>query len=214
MDKYEKKADGNLFALKRKDENNITKNMIISIIFSVTLLIGIIVCAICDIAISGDLTWSLISNSSIIFTWVVSFPIIISGKKGILGSLISISIFVIPYLYILSDLVKVNAVFLVGSVMAIILIVFLWLIFVIFDRLRARKLVATGITFLLSIPFMLIINIILSRMTSEPIIDMWDILSAFILLIFAFMFFVCDYVKNKRVVKCKSSFTRFFCLCN
>ncbi|NLK95925.1 MAG: DNA-binding protein [Clostridiales bacterium] len=201
MDKYEKKADENLFALKRKDENNITKNMIISIIFSVTLLIGIIVCAICDIAISGDLTWSLISNSSIIFTWVVSFPIIISGKKGILGSLISISIFVIPYLYILSDLVKVNAVFLVGSVMAIILIVFLWLIFVIFDRLRARKLVATGITFLLSIPFMLIINIILSRMTSEPIIDMWDILSAFILLIFAFMFFVCDYVKNKRVVK-------------
>lgn len=111
MDNYEKKADENLIALKKRDENNMRKNTIISIIFSLTLFIGIIVCVICDIAISGDLTWSLIPISSIIFTWVVSFPILILGKKGIMGSLISISIFVFPYLYILRDLVKVEAVF-------------------------------------------------------------------------------------------------------
>ncbi len=201
MVNYGRIADENLIALKRKDENNMSKNMIISIVFSITLLIGIIVCAICDIAISGNLTWSLIPISSIIFTWVVSFPIIILGKKGIIGSLISESIFVIPYLYILRDLVNVKAVFSVGAIMAIISTVYLWLLFVIFNRLRVRKLVATGITFLLSIPLMLIINIILSRMISEPIIDIWDILSVFILLIFAFTFFVCDYAKNKGLVK-------------
>lgn len=75
MENLEKKADENLIALKRKDENNIRKNVVISIIFSTTLLIGLIVCAICDIAISGNLTWSLIPISSIIFAWVVSFPI-------------------------------------------------------------------------------------------------------------------------------------------
>ena len=201
MVNYGRIADENLIALKRKDENNMSKNMIISIVISITLLIGIIVCAICDIAISGNLTWSLIPISSIIFTWVVSFPIIILGKKGIIGSLISESIFVIPYLYILRDLVNVKAVFSVGAIMAIISTVYLWLLFVIFNRLRVRKLVATGITFLLSIPLMLIINIILSRMISEPIIDIWDILSVFILLIFAFTFFVCDYAKNKGLVK-------------
>lgn len=115
MENYEKKADDNLIALKRKDENNMSKNVIISIIFSVTLVIGMIVCSICDLAISGDLTWSLIPICSIIFAWVVSFPIIILGKKGITGSLVSLSIFVIPYLYILSDLVKVESVFLIGS---------------------------------------------------------------------------------------------------
>lgn len=198
---YEKRINENLIALKRKDENNMSKNMIILIVFSITLLIGLLVCAICDIAISGDLTWSLIPISSIIFTWVVSFPFIILGRKGIRGSLISVSIFIIPYLYILKDIIKVNAIFSVGSIMAIISIVYLWLLFMIFNRLRERKLVATGITFLLSIPFMLIINIILSTMISEPIIDVWDILSAFILLVFAVTFFVYDYAKNKGLVK-------------
>ena len=32
-EKYEKKVDENLIALKRKDENNMTKNVIISILF-------------------------------------------------------------------------------------------------------------------------------------------------------------------------------------
>ena len=67
MESYEKKADENLIALKRKAENNMKKNVIISILFSTTLLIGIMVCLICNIAISGNLTWSLIPVSSIIF---------------------------------------------------------------------------------------------------------------------------------------------------
>lgn len=201
MENYEKKADENLIALKRKDENNMNRNIVISIIFSATLLIGLMVCAICDIAISGDLTWSLIPISSIIFTWVISFPIIILGKKGFIGSLISISIFVIPYLYILSDLIKAKAVFSIGAIMALISIVYMWFIFGILNHLRMRKLFATGITFLISIPYMLLVNIILSRMISEPIIDIWDILSVFILLIFAFVLFVCDYAKNKGLIK-------------
>ena len=105
---YEKKADENLIALKRKDENNMTKNAVISLLFSATLLIGIMVCLICNIAISGNLTWSLIPISSIVFVWVVSFPSIILGKKGILISLISLSAFVIPYLFLLSRLIKVK----------------------------------------------------------------------------------------------------------
>lgn len=201
VENYEKKADENLIALKRKDENNMKKNVIISIIFSAILLTGIMVCAICDIAIYGNLTWSLFPISSIIFTWVVLFPITTLGKKGILGSLISISIFAIPYLYILSNLIKERAVFSIGAIMALISIVYIWFIFGIFNRLRVRKFFATGITFLLSIPFMLLVNIILSRMISEPIIDMLDILSAFILLIISFAFFTYDYAQNKGLVK-------------
>lgn len=201
MENFEKKADENLIALKKKDENNMKKNVIISIIFSATLLIGLMVCAICDITISGNLTWSLIPISSIIFTWVVSFPIIILGRRGIIGSLISISIFVIPYLYILSDLIKAKAVFSIGAIMALISMVYIWFIFGIFNRLKTRKLFAAGIIFLLAIPCVLLVNIILSRIVLEPIIDIWDILSIFILLIISFAFFVCDYAKNKGLVK-------------
>ena len=96
-----------------------TKNVIISVLFSVTLLIGIMVCLMCNIAISGNLTWSLIPVSSIVFAWVISFPSIILGKRGIIISLISLSIFIIPYLFLLSSLIKAKEIFSLGVVMAV-----------------------------------------------------------------------------------------------
>ena len=185
MESYEKKADENLIALKRKDENNMTKNAVISLLFSATLLIGIMVCLIC-----------------IVFVWVVSFPSIILGKKGMLISLISLSAFVIPYLFLLSRLIKVKEVFSVGVIMAVASILFLWVIAAIWKKKKkTRKLIALGMIFLLFIPFMVIINVILSRMIVEPVLDIWDMLSIFILLILAFISFICDYAKKKGLMK-------------
>lgn len=199
MEHFDKKADENLIALKRKDENNMTKNVIISILFSATLLVGIIVCLICNIAISGKFTWSLIPVSSIVFAWVISFPSIILGKKGIIVCLISFSIFIVPYLFLLSRLINVTKVFSIGAVMALVSIIFLWIIAAIVNRIgKTRKLVALGIIFLLIIPLNFIINVILSKMIAEPVFDIWDMLSVFILLILAFVSFICDYAGKKE----------------
>ena len=91
---------------QKTDKNNITKNMVIPILFSATLLTGIMVCIICNIAISGNLTWSLIPVSSIIFAWLIFFPGIVLRKNKIIASLISLSIFIIPYLFLLGNLIK------------------------------------------------------------------------------------------------------------
>ena len=199
MESYEKKADENLISLKRKDENNMTRNVIISMLFSATLLIGIMVCLICNIEISGNLTWSLIPVSSIVFAWVISFPSIIWGKRGIIVSLISLSVFAIPYLFLLGSLLKTEEVFSVGAVIAVPSIIFLWIIIAIFNYIgKTRKLLALGIIFLLAIPFMFIINIILFKMIAEPVLDIWDILSGFILLILAFISFICGYARKRK----------------
>lgn len=201
VENYQKKADENLIALKKKDENNISKNMVICIIFSAAFLIGIMVCAICDIAISGTFTWSLIPISSIILAWVVSFPVILLGKRGIAGGLAALSIFVFLYLYLLSELVGVREVFSIGAVMSVITLVYLWLLFAVFRRLWERRMLAGGIAFLITIPFMLAVNITLSRLIGESMVDVWDVLSVFIFLIAAFAFFVCDYAKNRGYIK-------------
>ena len=199
---FEKRADENLIALKRKDENNMTKNVIISILFSVTLLIGIMVCLICNIAISGSLTWSQVPVSSIVFAWVVSFPSIILGKRGIVVSLISLSVFTIPYLFLLGNLIKVKEVFSVGAAVAVTSIVFLWIIAATFNHIgKKRKLIALGTTFLLAIPFVIIVNVMLSIMIETPVFDIWDMLSIFILMIFAFASLICDYAKKKGLMK-------------
>jgi hypothetical protein len=189
MESYEKKAD----------KNNITKNVIIPILFSVILLTGIMVCIICNIAISGNLTWSLIPVSSIVFAWLIFFPGIVLGKNKIIASLISLSIFIVPYLFLLGNLIKTKEIFSVGAVMAVPSIIFLWIIIAIFNYIgKTRKLLALGIIFLLAIPFMFIINIILYKMIAEPVFDIWDILSIFILSILAFISFICGYARKRR----------------
>ena len=122
------------------------------------MIIGIMVCCICDIAISGTLTWSLIVLSSILVTWITSFPVILLGKRGVLVAMIAISIIIVPFMYILSILIKVNEVFSIGAIMSIISLAFLWIIYALYYRLKERKFLATGITFLFAIPFTLLIN--------------------------------------------------------
>lgn len=201
MNNYEEKVNENLIELKKRDENNMNKNTIISTIYTIAMVIGILVCCICDIAISGTLTWSLIVLSSILVTWIASFPVILLGKKGVLVAMIAISILVIPFMYILSILIKVNEIFSIGTIMSIISLIFLWIVYVLYYRLKERKLLATGITFLFAIPFTILINSTLSKMIGEPAIDIWDILSVFILLIVAVAFFIGDYARKNGYVR-------------
>lgn len=197
--KYEKKADENLLELKRRDENHINRNVVIAIIFSCTLLIGAAVCMICDLAITGRLTWSLIPVSSVLLAWAVLFPVMMFGKKGIVGSCISLSLFIFPYLYVLGRLLRVRAVCSIGGTMAVIAVVYLWLAAGLFKKFTERKLMASGMVFVLAVPLLFIINGALSVLISEPLLDGWDVLTIFLLLIAAFTFFACDYVRHKKI---------------
>lgn len=184
--------------MKQAIENHTTKHVIISALFSAALLVGIIACFICDLAISHSLTWSPIPAISMIFAWAIIFPGI-SGKKKAVGSFISLSIFIIPYLYLLSRLVRINAVFSVGTAVAIISVLFLWLLFAIFHYIgKKQKLTALGVSFLSAVPFIFIINGILAKMISQPFIDVWDLLSVFVLLVSGAASFICGYKKKKE----------------
>lgn len=195
----ERKADENLIALKRKEENSTIKNRLIFIIFSGVLLTGILVCMICDAAISGGMTWSLIPACSILFAWLISGPAIFYGKRGIIKSLISLSICLLPYLYLLSRLVETREVFSVGAGMSAVSIPFLWVIYAVFSRLGRKRIpAALGISFLAGIPFQFAVNMILSKMIGEPIFDVWDLLSAGLLLLLALVSFGCGHAAALR----------------
>ena len=134
-------------------------------------------------------------------TWIASFPVVLLGKKGVLVAMVAISILILPFMYILSISIKVNEVFNIGAIMSIYTLVFLWIIYILYYRLKERKLLATGITFLFAIPFTLLINITLSKLIGEPVIDVWDILSVFILLIVSVAFIIGDYARKKGFVR-------------
>ncbi len=183
MNDFEEKANENLLELKRKDEKNFKLNTVISIIYTVVMLTSIVICGICDFSISGSFTWSLITFAAIIYAWLISIPMIYLGQRGVKVSLISTSIFTIPFLYMLSSLIHVKALFSIGAIMAIIAIAYLWIVYYLFTHFQNRKFLACGITVLTAVAISIIINIILSRMLGAPIFDIWDALSVVLLLI-------------------------------
>ena len=187
MESLEKKADENLI-------------VVVSVLFSMLFLTGIMICLICNLAVSGRLTWSPIPVSSIIFAWLVLLPGTLFGKKGIVMSCASLSVFLIPYLFLLSRLVEVKQVFSGGVRIGAVSVLFLWVMVIIFGRVR-RKPAALGIAFLTAVPFVLGVNIVLSKMIGEPIFDVWDLLAVSVLLLLSAVSFLCDYAGKKGLIK-------------
>ena len=64
------------------------------------------------------------------------------------------SIFTVPYLFLLGHIIKVREVYSVGAVIAVVSIIFLWILVAVFKQIgKKRKLAALGIAFLSAIPF-------------------------------------------------------------
>ena len=101
-----------------------------ALLFSLLLLIGMLVSMVCDLSISGRLTWSLFPALSILFVWLVFFPIVLHGKEGIFWGLLALSLSLLPFLYGLDLLIQGHASILpVGGRMAVIGAAFLWIVF-------------------------------------------------------------------------------------
>ncbi len=172
---------------------------ICAIVFSLLLLAGIAVCAICDMAISGNFTWSLFPISSIVFTWLVFFPVIKFGEKGICGTMIALSVLIVPFLYILDYLIDMsNLILPIGIPIAAISMVFLWVVFAVFKILKSRKLIASAVSLLLTIPVCVLINYSLNSIISEPFFDVWDILSFSIIIVAAALLLAGNFIMRKK----------------
>ena len=98
------------------------------------------------------------------------------------GSLLSISVFTVPYLYGLSHLLNVNTVFSVGTVMTVLSLLFLWAVYAVFKR-RGRNSVSLGFVCLLLAGLTVAINGALYLLGTTPPPDAWNGMSVLLLLL-------------------------------
>lgn len=187
-----------IYAEKSTAKKIIFFRNILTISFSALLLLGILVCAICDVAISGTFTWSKYPISSILFAWFILVPVIKCGKKGILGSLIAISVLILPFLYVISRIVGGNnPIMAIGIRTALSSIVYLWCVYLFFKKFTSRKILAAAFSLLLLVPLHLIISISLAGVLSIPVFDAWDMLSFGMIIISSLTCFLIDHRRQK-----------------
>lgn len=168
------------------------------LILSAATIIAMLACGIVDLAMNGNFSWSLIPISSLIFAWVTLFPILGFGKQGICGSLIALSVTIVPFLYILDTIIDTNHMIIaIGARVALITVIYLWCIYSA-SRILIRPLRTASAALLLAIPFCLTINLSIDRIITTQVIDFWDIISCIILLLFAIVFWIIDARKTKH----------------
>ena len=150
----------------RKSTNWDEVRNIILISFLGSVLIAIVVCMICDLAINDRLTWSPIVIISCIAGWVLAIPIIKARRKVVMKALIVLTIITIPYLYLLFRTTYIWNIFAMGGPIYFVSIIGLWCMYATFLLLKDKKMYAAGASFLIAAPVTILINNIAEYFTA------------------------------------------------
>ena len=121
-------------------------------ILTLLCLTAVMVCAICDYAITKTLTWSLIVLLSLMAGWLISAPFFLAERKAIKKSLAVISIITIPFLAGLSAVLELPLILSMGSSIAGLSIAAAWGIYGVFVKYQKRVFLAFALSLLIAIP--------------------------------------------------------------
>ena len=171
----------------------------IGLIFLSIFVIAAVICLICDYFITGKLSWSLIVVLSLTATWFLLFSFFKTKINSVRNLLIVLSIIIIPYLAALSAILIQPSVFYLGSCISIVSIIGLWGIYGVFLKYWNRKLYATGISCLVTIPLSLAISNVVTYFNYGVKADLtYDTFRAIITLLLSIVCFGVDYFYNHR----------------
>ena len=113
--------------------------------------------------------------------------------------MISLSVLIIPFLFVIDVLVKSNDMILpIGSRMAVISIAYIWGVYLIFIKTKKRRWLGLALACLLAIPIDILINISVAKLISLPIMTNGDMFEVILLAVLAAGFFVMDYMNQRK----------------
>ncbi|MCM1273659.1 MAG: helix-turn-helix domain-containing protein [Clostridium sp.] len=125
---------------------------IILTILSVSMLIAICVCLICDYFTGNGLSWSIIATLSITAAWFMMLPAFVAKTKLVQKILFVVSIVPIPLLASLAFLLHKPIIFTLGACISLIAIAAAWIIYGIFCKCSTHLWRALGFALLVIIP--------------------------------------------------------------
>lgn len=175
---------------------------LILMLLTLSCLIAIGVCLICDFAINGKLWWSVIVIGSVIYGWALLVPLFGAKHRQVFWSLIVTCVGIIPYLFLLYRLIGERLIFTMGSAIALVSIAAIWLFYILFRHLWHRRWLAFGLFFLAVIPVALLINnVIINGFLRLPIIygSMDTLINTTSLLILAVVCFFAEYRQKQKI---------------
>lgn len=138
-------------------KTNRIKHIVLFLLF-LCFVIAAATCLICDYAINHSFSWSLVVIASLAMGWVLTLPFFKELKHLARRFLTVLTIAILPFLFVLSLLLKVPNVFVLGGCIAPVAMIWLWGCYLLFKKLHDRRFLAGGFCCLITIPMIFGIN--------------------------------------------------------
>lgn len=147
----------------------------LSFVITAVFLVGVIVCAIVDFALTQGLTWAWYPIAGVVFAWLTLMPLLNARKSPAAKALVSLSIFLLPFLYALQQIIGGDRWLLpLGMPIAVASLLFLWCVWWLYAKTKLSRWYVQGIILCLAIPLVLFINVTVSRYVGDTPFDIWD----------------------------------------
>ncbi|QAA32323.1 helix-turn-helix domain-containing protein [Clostridium manihotivorum] len=170
---------------KVSDHRNVKNVNIVTIVVSLIFLTAIFICTLCDLAITKTISWSIIPSSSIVLAWFIIIPMIRLKKNRLSISMLSLSILIIPFLWIIEQNTNGHWLISVGIPIVIASLSYLWIGTFIFCYTKLNKYYGLSIAFII----LHILDIIIDKILGRLAIDYSIILTAVGCTIISIIFF-------------------------
>lgn len=161
---------------------------VVSIIFSAALLTAAVICMICDLAISGRFTWAVYPISSLLFSWLVVMPPLCLPRQHFFTMLLSVSIFVLPYLLVLNQAVGGDWFIPIAVPCTLASLAWAWVVYLTAATSKSGW-YAAAVAFLCTLPLDLCIDFSVASYTHTPALNGWTLVEVVICLVAAAVLF-------------------------
>lgn len=168
-------------------------------IFTISLifLTSILICVLCDLLISKTISWSIIPSASIVLAWFVIIPIIRFEKNKWIISLASLSLLLIPFLWIVEQKCNNKGWLLPIAVpISIAVLIYLWGVVYLYCYTKINKWYVSSIIAIFISVLDIAVNIVLEQFFIDYSILLTILGAAIVSLIFLCVGFIS---KNRKI---------------
>jgi transcriptional regulator with XRE-family HTH domain len=146
-------------------------NGIVLAILSLTFLLSIFVCMLCNYVISKTFDWSLYPLGGEVVAWLIVFPFLALKRHRFVVSLAGLTVSILPFLMLIEHLCPVkNWVFTMALPIVAVSLISLWLSVLLFVYTRIKRFyLVSFVLILFGVVLNFLINGIVSRYISVPV---------------------------------------------
>lgn len=174
----------------------------LTILLSLLAFAAGLICIVCDYAINRRVTWSTLVIISLVLALALLLPsiLIVPFKRGLVYSLFSLTLLIMPYLMILELILhgSLGIIAQLGIPISVCLLVYLWCLYWLSRRLVNAPYFVMAISCLATMVLQLTINYWITSLTLQPFLTLWQVIPLGILFSFSLIFFTLGFFMTRR----------------